>query len=102
MDPDGSGYLHTSELGTLIRNIIIAKCEILPSSSKIMMKDSVKLQQFIKDMDLPLYKKYQYNHFYDILISLSRYHLKYFATNNSNHSQNNQPEKVTIFKEFQT
>jgi hypothetical protein len=58
MDPDGSGYMHTSELGTLIRNLIIGKCDILPKNSYVMLHDSSMLNKFIQDMDLNLYKKY--------------------------------------------
>ena len=58
LDPDGTGYIHSSELGNLIRNLITSKCELLPPKSKIMMYDSRLLSNFINKMDLTLYKNF--------------------------------------------
>jgi hypothetical protein len=79
LDPDGTGYIHSSELGNLIRILITNKSELLPAKSKIMMYDSRLLSNFITKMDLTLYKKFQSHNFFDILIKLAKIQVSYIA-----------------------
>ena len=67
-------------MGNLLRNLIKKKCELFPSNAKVLMYDTQKLQYFIEDMQLKLYRKFQYYNFHDILIALAQNYVKYMVT----------------------
>ena len=71
MDNEGRGLIHISEVGNLLRNLIKKKCQLFPSKARLLMYDNSRLQQFIVQMNLKLYKKFQYYNFHDILIALA-------------------------------
>ena len=58
LDNDGTGFIHISEAGNLLRNLINKKCDLFPPRAKILMYDSILLSQFIENLNLRLYKKF--------------------------------------------
>ena len=85
MDPDGTGYIHTSEAANLIRNLIKKKCELFSPKQKILLYDSNLLGEFIQKMNLKLYKNFQSYNFYDILIALSQAYILHVVSSEKNH-----------------
>ena len=71
LDPDGTGYIHISETPSLMRHLIERKCDLFPPDAKDLVFDPDLLQRLIQNLQLKLYKKFQYYNFHDILISLS-------------------------------
>lgn len=71
----------------MIRNLVKKKCELFPCNAKVLVYDTHKLQMFIEEMELKLYKKFQYYNFHDVLISLALNYVKYRVTRKRSRSK---------------
>lgn len=80
IDPDGTGYIHISEAGSLMRVLIEKKCELFPPKSRDLVFDTQLLQDLIEHLNLKLYKNFQFYNFHDILISLSQMYITYLSS----------------------
>lgn len=80
IDPDGTGYIHISQAGTLMRNLIERKCDLFPPKSRDLAFDTQLLSDLIEHLNLKLYKDFQFYNFHDILISLSQMYITYLSS----------------------
>lgn len=58
IDPDGTGYIHISQAGTLMRNLIERKCDLFPPKSRDLAFDTQLLSDLIEHLNLKLYKDF--------------------------------------------
>lgn len=80
IDPDGTGYIHISQAGQLMRSLIEGKCDLFPPKARDLAFDVQLLSELIEHLNLKLYKNFQYYNFHDILISLSQMYITYLSS----------------------
>lgn len=80
LDHDGTGYIHISQAGTLMRNLIERKCDLFPPKSRDLAFDTQLLQDLVEHLNLRLYKNFQFYQFNDILISLSQMYVTWLSS----------------------
>ena len=79
-DPDGTGYIHLSEAGTLLKNLYAVQFELFPPKSRDLMFDMKLLQHLVEHLDFTLYNGYQCYNFHDILMQLSKMYVTYLSS----------------------